>query len=594
MVENLAEKLVFLTGKADHAPLTWTAILEQEIKPPLRCDSWTKLLTSGAGDVVFVFPDLYGGKKPSQAEVQQALPGAAWIAVMNGPDAAKMRDAFSAGYDEVFDRAAAPALVMGPLLRLRERRRRAAEEQRLLEESLAAYQELSALDRVRELLRVLELQELAPRVVRELANVLGENEGTLWLPADDAEQSGALKPIRAEGARLWASADLLSLHALGAAADIINGKIVQSEWQGRKTVFVPVVESDLLIALVELPRSAGAGALLKRDENRLRMLRDWLKIALQNSLEAEQMRRVLRSRFGDFFAPESFQQHLQKALLQASRYHRPLTLIALEFQGPERSRKKLFQFILELLRDADVFEEPQGGRARIFLPETGYLGGVQFLRRIQRELGQKFQAGAVKQLAATITSYPWHADDAAGLYAHLDAGLTVAVKARDAVAAVQAERVHRLLDILAKHPQSRTLDDPNIWADLAFHLVQETTLVEPESTRMLLFLGAHAESTKTFAPLLEYAARWDRILVAAAVADEKETEPGPMKIIRDPNMTGAYLALLERPAGAIAAWVRAGKNGGEWQGGLCQDTYLVRAAFNRFEDQYLLHHKWVQ
>lgn len=589
------EHLVFLTAQTDKVPLGWTSILEQELLPPLRHATWPDLLSAQRRpDIVFVFSDCFEQDKPSRAAIKQALPGTGWIAVIESPDAGKLREAYAAGYDEVFDAAAAPALVLGPLLRLREKRQTVAQEQKLLEESLAAYQELSALDRVRESLRVLDLQELAPRLVRDLAEILGERDGTLWLPADDAETTGSLRPIRAEGARFLANQVMLSLHALPCAADLLNGKIVQVDWRERKVVFVPIVEADLLLALVELPRHGSATALLNREETRLRMLRDWLKIALQNSLEAEQMRKVLRSRFGDFFSPESFAQHLQKALLQASRYHRPLTLVALDFDGPERTRKKVFQYILELLRDADVFEEPQGSSARIFLPETGYLGGVQFLRRIQRELQQKFPGGTLKNLATTLASYPWHGRDAQALYANLADSLAAVGGAKAGLAAIKSERIHRLVDALTKNNAVQSLHDPNIWADLAYHLVQETGLIEPDSTRMLLFLGSHAESLKLFSTLLEYPARWDRILVSAAVTGDKEATAGPMNIVRDPNMTNTYLAMIERPTGALAAWVRADKPGDAWRGGLCRDVHLVRALFNRFEDQYLLHHKWVQ
>ncbi|RMF12262.1 MAG: hypothetical protein D6761_12990 [Candidatus Dadabacteria bacterium] len=584
------EQLIFLTGHAGGVPSSWTALLEQEALPPLRVAEWDELLDTGEGDLIFVFPDRLNERRPNDANVARRLPGACWVAVLEDPSPGAVRDVVARGYDEVVDLSGDPALVIAPVLRLRRRSGEVREGAKLLEESLEAYQELSALDRVRRSLRILDLRELGQRIVEDLAEVIGESSGVMWLPEENVEQAGLL---RALVDTTGPSSDrLFALHQLHMARELLDGEILEGELDGVNSILVPFVEGGLLLALVQIPRG-NAQAMLHRDLRRLRMLRDWFRLALQNSFETEQMRKVLRSRYGDFFAPESFRQHLDKAILQASRYRRPLSVAGLFVDLPEQQRQRVFQFLLGLLRDADVFEEPDARRARIFLPETDYMGALQFLRRIRREIQQRFPSSVYERLVATAVSYPWHGESTNDMFEALGHALDDAVRAQELAARVRREPLIRGLHEL--HAMSELLfDDPNEWADFAFHFVQETSLCDPDASRLLLFLGGHRQSLRTFAPLFEFPARWDRMLVAAALdAEEHEPDSGPIAIIRDAAMQDVYLFAHERPESALLGWVIAGDDG-DWRGGIVRRTDLIRAVFDRFEDQYLLHQRWAQ
>lgn len=585
------ERLIFLTGSAAAVPLAWTALLEQEFVPPLRVDTWSELLGGRSPDAVFVFEDRYSEHAPCEPTFAKALAATRWVAVLNKPSADAVRDAVDRGYHEVLDLHMEPALVLGPLLRLRELRKVSETTQRLLEESMSAYEELQWLDRIRELLRLLDSDELVSQMATLCRQALGAAGARVWRPPSGGAEPGCLALAAAQGA-LDAGTAHLELHAIPRSAEILGGHAVQVEWQGRQTVWLPIVDANMLIALIELPRLKEQVRLLHREEARLRMLAEWLRIALANARETEQMRRVLRSRFGEFFAAPAFRQHLDKALVQASRYHRPLTLVALRYDGAESLRRRIYGAVLELLRDADVFEDPDDGGGRILLPETNYLGGVQFLRRMQRELAQKFPRHALRDLTTAVACYPDHGRDVEQLFARLGENMQRAVALRPVVQALREAVVAEFPELLAQLPQVVAVEDPNQWADMAFHLVQEATVIRPEQTRMLLFLGTYQESVRTFASLFEYPARWDRILVAAGIAAEGSVPASHLvRLVRDEALADTYLAVLERPRGSTVAWTV--QRDGVWRGGLSFGSDVARTVINRFEDQYMLHHRWI-
>lgn len=582
-------RLVVVAAEARELPGEWTAICEAAGWPPMRVESWDELAALDvAPEVVMVAASRVGGGAPNEERWRRAA--TRWVALRETPTADDLADLRRRGYAEVVDLAASPALVLGPLHRAEELREVGEAQQRLLDESLTAYEDIRWLDRIREGLRLADLATLAPRLVRMFAEALGEAGGCLWRPDTAADgRPGGLVPIHVAGVEAPAVARI-ELHALPQVADLLAGKPVLLT-RDRTSVWIPLRDGDMLLALVEIPRKAGRATLLNRELVRLRMLVDWLVIAMRNSLELEQLRSVLRARYGDFFSSDAFRQHVDKALVQARRYRRPLAVIGLTWLGADADRDKFFRSVFELLRDADVFEEPRGDRARIFLPETGYLGGVQFLRRVRRDLAQKFGVRWPSAFQGVVAGHPWAGDDSEALLALVDAKLDEARRLDPALRALRSASIETLPDVLAPWSETVTLD-PNVWADIVFHLVQEITLQHPDDSRLLLFLGAFKDSVRTFAPLFDFPARWDRILVAAGLdAQAEPPESHIIRIVRDDRMLQRWYALLDRPDGAVAAWSAC--DDGVWRGGVCTEPQLVQVALNRFEDQYMLHHRWV-
>jgi len=586
------ERVAVLATAAQHVPPAWSSVFEHEGWPTLRYASWDELLREGElPDVVYVFPDLLGVCSPRDERVERRLAGTRWVAVLPNPEPDDVRQVLAQGYREVMELDASPALVLGPVLRVRELRSAAKDADRLLEESLNAYDELRWLDRVRRAIRILDFEALANEIVREYAGALGEQGGYLWRVTNEGEAAGVLtlaanvEVPRPETARML-------LHALPQPTTLMQGQPIQTFWHGRETAWVPLVDDGLLSALIEVPRESGRRGLLRREIARIRMLSDWMGIALRNSLETEQLRRVLSSRHGGYFDPPAFRQHVEKAIRQARRYRRPFALAALHYDGAEPQAHRLFDSVLSLLRDADVCAQPEGTRATIFLPETGYLGGVQFLRRVHRELRQSFRPSVLRRLTGGVVAYPAHGEDFPVLLEQVDTQLQAARAVQSAVRAVGNASVANLGDIFREHAAPAPLQDPNDWADLAFHLVQETTVVAPQDSRLLLYLGRYSQARDMFAPAFDLAARWDRILVVAGIEEGAQLpQDRTIKLIRDEALLDTYLAILERPSGAVAVWARL--QGGSWSGGVIDDPLLVRAAFNRFEDQYMLHQRWV-
>lgn len=581
--------LVVLAGRAQDLPAGWSAICEDVGWPPVRIDDWRTLSElDGMPEVVIVTPGLLDGGRPADERWRRAA--IRWVAIVDRPDAARYEDLRRAGYDEVLDAGASPALLLGPLHRLEERRMAGEAEQRLLDESLAAYEDIRWLDRIRERMRLAEPGEMAPALIRMVAEALGEQGGCLWRP-DGADGRPGGFALECTVAAEPPAVGQLELHALPQVQELLAGHPVAMTRE-RPAVWVPLRDGDLLIALIEVPRAERRTAkLLHRETARLRMLVDWLGIALRNGIEIEQMRSVLRARFGDFFSADAFTQHVDKALVQARRYRRPLGVVGLVWLGPAGERERFFRTVFELLRDADVFEQPTGDRARIFLPETGYLGGVQFLRRIRRELSQKFGARWPAPFQGVVVAFPWAGDDGAALLAAVDRDLERARVLDATLRQLRNSPMAALPEVLAPWSKTPSLD-PNVWADLVFHLVQEVTLQHPDDSRLLLYLGAHRDSTRTFSPLFEFPARWDRILVAAGLDAQSESpESHLMRIVRDEQMLQRWYAVLDRPGGALVAWSACDE--GNWRGGICTEPLLAQVALNRFEDQYMLHHRWV-
>ncbi len=585
----MSGNLVVLARQAQDFPAAWASICEEIGWPPTRVDTWQALAAlDSMPEAVVVTPGLVDAGRPADESWRRSA--VRWVALVEQIDFQRYQELRHAGYDEVLTLDMAPALLLGPLHRVEELRVASEARQRLLDESLAAYEDIRWLDRIRERMRLVEPIEMAPSLIRLVAEALGEQGGCLWRP-DSADGRPGGFAVECTVDAEPPAVEKLELHAMPQVQELLAGHPVVMSRE-RPGVWVPLLDGGMLIALVEIPRGERRpGKLLHREIARLRMLVDWLGIALRNGIEIEQMRTVLRARFGDFFSADAFTQHVDKALVQARRYRRPLGVVGLVWLGPAAERERFFRAVFELLRDADVFEQPTGDRARIFLPETGYLGGVQFLRRIRRELAQKFGLRWPAPFQGAVVAFPWAGEDGTSLLAAVDHELDRASKLDATLRKLRSSPMATLPDILAPWSNVETLD-PNVWADLVFHLVQEVTLQHPDDSRLLLYLGAHRDSTRTFAPLFEFPARWDRILVAAGLDTQGEPQESHLvRLVRDEHMLQRWYAVFDRPGGALVAWSAC--DDGNWRGGVCTEPQLAQVALNRFEDQYMLHHRWV-
>ena len=252
------------------------------------------------------------------------------------------------------------------------------------------------------------------------------------------ELGSILEPARIQSTLLSVAQSIfpgatVSMHApdnAGVAAPVFQRgqALLASDADGTLSVMAaPVKSKRSVIAALSVSAPSPARVFAQEDLRLLDVLTGLASEALENAELLDSVHQnALRDGLTGLLTHRAFQDRLETALLEASRYHKPAALIMADidhFKSVNDSHGhpagdavlQGFAHVLDRnLRDVDVVSRYGGEEFVILLYETGYAEALETAERIRRDLDeQPFDIGGGATLSVTasfgVSSFP---DDA--------------------------------------------------------------------------------------------------------------------------------------------------------------------------------------
>lgn len=505
-----------------------------------------------------------------------------WVAVVPHLSPFLCGYALELGYLGALEIESPPWAIFEPIFRVRRRDKIIEELHRLLNESVEFHNTLSLLEEIRRLIPELRTSQGYPSLLQLYMRIFEASSGALWLREFRDKDEGDWFFLQATTSPPPPAlfSESFREHEVPILAQL-HGKEPLFLSDPPYTLLAPLGSKDSLCGIVYLHRSQPFARLHRYSES-FRILNSWLLPLLNLSLS-------YRDKQGEHPPAQEpdFPGRIQQLLRLARRYERPLTTVWAWVPDDLWKKYDILGVLSSLLRDSDLIGTYDGAKIPIALPETSYMGGEYFLRRLSRELKRRYPLARIK-IITTLATTPYQGlllEDLVQYHEDEYASLT------------ELERFLGPYDspsvwirALKSSGKGLTFRDPNLWGDLFCTTIAELTLIHPRESRLCLYLTDPERIQKWFSSLNQANIAWDRVLLTGdrPIANNSW---GGLYVVDAGLSNPLFLLLLDSPWGGIVAL--AEEEGDTWYGALFWERGWARVLFDLWENRFMIHKRWL-
>jgi hypothetical protein len=505
-----------------------------------------------------------------------------WIAVTSEISLEIIEKFQGLGYLTALPADAPGWAIVEPLLRVQHKDRMVEELHRLLQEGVEYHQIFSLLEEIRNLIPRLSSPRRFEDVLQLYLKVTHGDAGALWWREGVKENTEERFLLKAEThpspppliPRTFSWHEILPL--------LQEDALKHSYWIDNPpyTLLIPLGKKEEPEGILYIHRKERFSHPYLLAE-RVKILNNWVTPLLS-----------FASWKGSPSAPdlqgkEEFFENLQQLLKLARRYERYLTTVFVWIPRETWERYDLIGAISAILRDSDLLGKYDGEKIAIALPETSYMGGEYFLRRLHRELRRRYPLSALR-ITTTLATTPYHGlllEDL--LRYHEEEYHSLELLSQLTYPATPPAR---WLSLLRETGKGISLEDPNQWGDLLCTALAELNLIHPKESRLCLYITDPERFQKWFSSLHQAVIAWDRVLITAD-RPFPHSAWGAVYGVDAGFKAPAYMILLDSPWGGICALAEVREGG--WYGGLFWEKGWARHLFDLWENRFMIHKRWL-
>lgn len=505
-----------------------------------------------------------------------------WIAVVSEITFEIAEQAQNLGYLSTLTCDAPPWAIVEPLLRTRQRDRMIEELHRLLQESVEYHETLSILEEIRSLIPQLHSPRGYEQALKLYLGLTQAERGALWWREGgkkDSEDWFTLKSVT--------SPPPPSLFPESFPGHEILPHLTQGT--PKLSLFLDDPPYTLLLILGRKEEPEGILYLYRSERfphphrlmETIKILNGWVPPLLSLAFSQKPLPSYDLQEEGEFLG------RVEQLLKLSRRYERPLSIVSLWTPPETWQRYDLVGVISALLRESDILGNYDGEKISIALPETSYMGGEYFLRRLHRELRRRYPQVRLK-ITTTLATTPYHGlllEDL--LHYHKDEYRSLELLFPLFYPETPPARWLQLLTVTGK---GIPIQDPNEWGDLLYTTLSELSLIHSRESRLCLYITDPEKFQKWFSSLNQAVLAWERVLLTADRPFPASAWGGVYGV--DTGFTSpAYMILLDSPWGGLVALAEVKERG--WQGGLFWEKGWARQLFDLWENRFMIHKRWL-
>lgn len=480
------------------------------------------------------------------------------------------------GFSMVLPLSSPPWVFSVPLLHHRYGQKIIFELNHLLKETLELHDILGILEQVRNLLPLLNSPAFYTQLLQTVLPFFQADQGAIWV----REEEGDTFQKRWQTPHFSGNPEkTLDLRHLPLTS-LTRGEPAFHTTSEVTMAYLPFREAGEVVGIVAIERET---PFFHRELENLKVLSAWVSPLIRIQEAGPKKLPTERERGGEIL---KFPERVEHLLKLARRYERPLSTVWI-WGGKKMMDRTFLPAILEkTLRDADVVGEYDGEKIPIALPETGYMGAEYLVRRIEREI-RRVKPLEGTGIYLTFTTTPFH-----GLLWE-DIEMTHRQMYREILELYEVWKgvtppVEEGLSLLLHSSRTVPLDDPNLWMDYLFHLLQEISFIHPSESRLLIHLTDPKKLLPFLSPIKEFPIPWERILLTGN--EPLEEESLPLYPVETRSRDPLYLLVHDTPFGSSLLWVL--KKNAQWKGGMILNQTWGRIILDAWENQCMIRRKW--
>jgi len=270
---------------------------------------------------------------------------------------------------------------------------------RLLSESLEYYSMASLYQQCLRMMSAPDEENLLAQITDTFGNELGAGSCAIWLAS--REDPAELVIASARGS--------IEIDTEGSRFRLMQSWMSESFWKGdpfpaqnEAHLYVPMRLQDKMIGLVKLGERNDSKPYGERECHAARLISDYASSALNTVSRLGRMDKLsLRDPETGVHSAAFLADYFEKERYKASRFHRPLSLLFLQFENLpfliEQTRENVVSGVLvsvieligKALRDSDLMARQDASHFCIVLPETDAFGATLAVRRLRKVIREK-------------------------------------------------------------------------------------------------------------------------------------------------------------------------------------------------------------